>query len=112
MKESGLEEVPNPSQLFLAERPKGVSGSVVACSVEGTRPILVELQALVSATSWTQPRRTCMGVDTNRLSLLLAVLEKKARVQLCAAGRVHKCGGWRAACRTRSRPGPGYCADE
>lgn len=78
MKENGLEEVPNPSQLLLAERPKGVSGSVVACSVEGTRPILVELQALVSATGWMQPRRTSMGVDTNRLSLLLAVLEKKA----------------------------------
>jgi len=77
MKESGLEEVPNPSQLLLAERPKGVSGSVVACSIEGTRPILVELQALVSATGWMQPRRTSMGVDTNRLSLLLAVLEKK-----------------------------------
>jgi DNA repair protein RadA/Sms len=77
MKETGLEEVPNPSQLLLAERPKGVSGSVVACAVEGTRPILVELQALVSATGWMQPRRTSMGVDTNRLSLLLAVLEKK-----------------------------------
>jgi DNA repair protein RadA/Sms len=77
MKESGLEEVANPSELLLAERPKGVSGSVVVCSVEGTRPILVELQALVSATGWMQPRRTSMGVDTNRLSLLLAVLEKK-----------------------------------
>ena len=77
MKETGLEEVPNPSQLLLAERPKGVSGSVVACSVEGTRPLLVELQALVSATGWMQPRRTSMGVDGNRLSILLAVLEKK-----------------------------------
>jgi len=77
MKETGLEEVPNPSQLLLAERPKGVSGSVVACSVEGTRPLLVELQALVSTTGWLQPRRTSMGVDSNRLSLLLAVLEKK-----------------------------------
>ncbi|MDR3554331.1 MAG: DNA repair protein RadA [Syntrophobacteraceae bacterium] len=77
MKESGLEEVPNPSGVLLAERPRGVSGSVVACSVEGTRPLLVELQALVSATGWMQPRRTSMGVDTNRLSLLLAVLEKK-----------------------------------
>ena len=77
MKETGLEEVPNPSQLLLAERPEGVSGSVVACSVEGTRPLLVELQALVSATGWLQPRRTSMGVDSNRLSLLLAVLEKK-----------------------------------
>jgi DNA repair protein RadA/Sms len=78
MKEGGLEEVPNPSKLLLAERPKGVSGSVVTCAVEGTRPILVELQALVSATGWMQPRRTSMGVDTNRLSLLLSVLEKKA----------------------------------
>lgn len=77
MKEAGLEEVPNPSQLLLAERPIGVSGSVVACSVEGTRPLLVELQALVSSTGWLQPRRTSMGVDSNRLSLLLAVLEKK-----------------------------------
>ncbi|GKT06808.1 DNA repair protein RadA [Desulforhabdus sp. TSK] len=77
MKEVGLEQVPNPSKLLLAERPKGVSGSVVACAVEGTRPLLVELQALVSATSWLQPRRTSMGVDSNRLSLLLAVLEKK-----------------------------------
>lgn len=78
MKDAGMEEVPNPSKLLLAERPVGVSGSVVVCSMEGTRPLLVELQALVSATSWMQPRRTCMGVDTNRLSLLLAVLEKKA----------------------------------
>lgn len=77
MKESGLDEVPNPSQLLLAERPTGVSGSVVACSVEGTRPLLVELQALAGGTGWMQPRRTSMGVDGNRLSLLLAVLEKK-----------------------------------
>lgn len=77
MKESGLEEVPNPSQLLLAERPTGVSGSVVTCSIEGTRPLLVEVQALVGATGWMQPRRTSMGVDGNRLSLLLAVLEKK-----------------------------------
>ncbi len=77
MKESGLEEVPNPSQLLLAERPVGVSGSVVVCSVEGTRPLLVELQALVSSSGWVQPRRTSMGVDANRLSLLLAVMEKK-----------------------------------
>lgn len=77
MKESGLEEVSNPSQLLLAERPIGVSGSVVVCSVEGTRPLLVELQALVSSTGWPQPRRTSMGIDGNRLSLLLAVLEKK-----------------------------------
>lgn len=77
MKENGLEEIPNPSQLLLAERPTGVSGSVVVCAIEGTRPLLVELQALVSSTGWVQPRRTSMGVDSNRLSLLLAVLEKK-----------------------------------
>jgi DNA repair protein RadA/Sms len=78
MKEAGMEEVPNPSQLLLSERPTGVSGSVVVCSMEGTRPLLVELQALVAGTAWMQPKRTCMGVDGNRLSLLLAVLEKKA----------------------------------
>lgn len=77
MKELGLEEVVNPSELLLAERPVDTSGSVVVCSVEGTRPLLVELQALVSATGWVQPRRTCIGVDANRLSLLLAVIEKK-----------------------------------
>lgn len=77
MKEGGLDEVPNPSQLLLAERPVGVSGSVVVCSVEGTRPLLVELQALVSGSGWVQPRRNSMGVDVNRLSLLLAVMEKK-----------------------------------
>lgn len=77
MKEVGMEEVANPSQLFLSERPTGVSGSVVVCTMEGTRPLLVELQALVSPTGWMQPRRTSMGVDGNRLSLLLAVLEKK-----------------------------------
>jgi DNA repair protein RadA/Sms len=77
MKESGLEEVHNPSQLLLAERPLGFSGSVVMCCVEGTRPLLVEIQALVSATSWAQPRRTSIGVDGNRLSILVAVLEKR-----------------------------------
>ncbi|ROQ93554.1 DNA repair protein RadA [Desulfosoma caldarium] len=77
MKESGLEQVPNPSRFLLAERPVGGSGSVVVCAMEGTRPILVEVQALVSSSGWTQPRRTFMGVDANRVSLLLAVLEKK-----------------------------------
>lgn len=77
MKESGLEEIPNPSQLLLAERPHGVAGSVVTCTVEGTRPLLVELQALASSSGYLQPRRTSIGIDSNRLSLLLAVLEKK-----------------------------------
>ncbi|SMC26223.1 DNA repair protein RadA/Sms [Desulfacinum hydrothermale DSM 13146] len=77
MKEKGLAQVPNPSRFLLAERPAGVPGSVVACAMEGTRPLLVEVQALVSPTGWAQPRRASMGVDANRLSLLLAVLEKK-----------------------------------
>lgn len=77
MKELGFEEVPNPSEMLLAERPADASGSVVVCSMEGTRPLLVELQALVSATGWVQPRRTSIGIDSNRLSLLLAVIEKR-----------------------------------
>jgi DNA repair protein RadA/Sms len=82
MKEGGLEEVSNPSELFLAERPIDVPGSVVISSLEGTRPILVELQALVSPTSYGMPRRTAIGVDPNRVSLLVAVLEKKVGLNL------------------------------
>jgi len=77
MKESGLEEVSNPSMLFLSERPKGVSGTVVVPSLEGTRPILLELQSLVAASNFGAPRRTSMGVDHNRVSLIAAVMEKK-----------------------------------
>ncbi len=82
MKTSGLEEVINPSELFLAERPLDVPGSVVVSSLEGSRPILVELQALVSPASFGVPRRTTIGVDYNRVSLLIAVLEKKAGLNL------------------------------
>ena len=82
MKDCGLCEVANPSELFLAERPLGASGSVVVAALEGTRPLLVELQALVSSTSFGTPRRTTIGVDHNRLSLLVAVLEKKVGLQL------------------------------
>jgi len=82
MKSSGMEEVKNPSALFLSERTKGASGSVVIASIEGTRPILVELQALVSPTSFGVPRRTAIGVDISRANLLTAVLEKKMGVQL------------------------------
>jgi DNA repair protein RadA/Sms len=82
MKDSGLCEVANPSELFLAERPLGASGSVVVAALEGTRPLLVELQALVSSTSFGTPRRTTIGVDHNRLALLVAVLEKKVGLQL------------------------------
>ena len=76
MQEKGLKEVANPSAFFLAERPQNVAGSVVVPSLEGTRPILVEIQALVSPTNLGMPRRTAIGVDHNRVSLLVAVLDK------------------------------------
>lgn len=82
MKEGGICEVLNPSELFLAGRPKGASGSVVVSSLEGSRPILVELQALVSPTHFGLPRRMALGVDLNRVLLLLAVLEKRAGLML------------------------------
>lgn len=82
MKDTGLMEVKNPSSVFLAERPLNVSGSVVASCMEGTRPILVELQALVSPSSGGMVRRTTIGVDHNRVSLLIAVLEKKVGLTL------------------------------
>jgi len=77
MGETGLREVSNPSELFLSERPLGVSGSTVVASMEGTRPVLVELQALVATTNFPSPRRMSTGVDHNRLSLIIAVLEKR-----------------------------------
>ena len=82
MKESGLEEVLSPSEIFLSERPENVSGSVVVPSMEGTRPILVEIQALVTSSSLAVPRRTAIGVDYNRVALLVAVLEKKMGLKL------------------------------
>ena len=81
---AGLRAVPNPSQLFLAERPKNVPGSSVMCSIEGSRPILVEVQALVSSSGFGNARRTASGLDQNRLSLLLAVLDKRAGLNLSA----------------------------
>lgn len=84
MKEAGLAEVPNPSELFLAERPEGAAGSAVIPALEGSRPILVELQALVSGSSFGTPRRTAIGIDHNRVSLLVAVLEKKVGLSLLA----------------------------
>ena len=74
---TGLREVTNPSEIFLAERQTGLSGSSVICSVEGTRPVLVEVQALVTPTSYGMPQRTATGFDPKRLQLLLAVLEKR-----------------------------------
>jgi DNA repair protein RadA/Sms len=82
MRENGLFEVSNPSALFLSERPQGAAGSIVVPSMEGTRPILVEIQSLVSETSFGMPRRTTIGVDHNRVSLLAAVLDKICGLRL------------------------------
>jgi DNA repair protein RadA/Sms len=82
MKERGLEEVANPSQIFLSERPVGVAGSTVVASMEGTRPVLVELQALVSPTSFVTPRRMATGVDHQRVAMIMAVLEKRIGLML------------------------------
>ena len=82
MGDSGLIEVPNPSQMLLEGRPEGASGTCVACVMEGTRPVLAEVQALVSKTSFNVPRRTADGFDFNRAALLLAVAEKRAGMKL------------------------------
>ena len=82
MLDSGLKEVPNPSQMLLDGRPEGASGTCVACVMEGTRPILAEVQALVSKTSFNVPRRTADGFDINRAALLLAVTEKRSGMKL------------------------------
>jgi DNA repair protein RadA/Sms len=82
MGDSGLIEVPNPSQMLLEGRPEGASGTCVACVMEGTRPILAEVQALVSKTTFNVPRRTADGFDFNRAALLLAVAEKRGGMKL------------------------------
>ncbi|KIL72114.1 DNA repair protein RadA [Bacillus badius] len=82
MKEEGLEEVENPSEIFLEERSQGSSGSTVVASMEGTRPVLVEVQALVSPTVFGNPRRMATGIDHNRVTLLMAVLEKRVGLLL------------------------------
>ncbi len=84
MREDGLREVDNPSEIFLSERSYGLSGSTVVCSIEGTRPILVEIQALVTPTSYGTPQRTATGFDYRRLQMLLAVLEKREGLRLSA----------------------------
>lgn len=76
MRRDGLREVENPSEFMLNGRPENASGSVVACSMEGTRPILLEIQALVCESNFGMPRRTAAGTDYNRVNLLMAVLEK------------------------------------
>ena len=82
MKELGLEEVMNPSEIFLEERSRGASGSTVVASMEGTRPVLVEIQALISPSSFGNPRRMATGIDSNRVPLLMAVLEKRVGLML------------------------------
>ncbi len=82
MRQSGLNEVENPSEYMLSGKPVGASGSVVACSMEGTRPILVEVQALVCHSNFGIPRRTAAGTDFNRVNLLMAVLEKRLGLKL------------------------------
>jgi DNA repair protein RadA/Sms len=82
MREQGLAEVPNPSAAFLAERPIGAPGSAVLATLEGSRPVLVEIQALVSRSGLALPRRTAIGLDVGRVALLLAVLEKRMRMPL------------------------------
>ena len=82
MRKEGLVEVANPSEFMLNGRPVGASGSVVVCSMEGTRPILIEIQALVCRTNFGIPRRQTTGTDFNRVNLLMAVLEKRAGMQI------------------------------
>ena len=82
MRRDGLREVANPSEFMLSGRPENASGSVVACSMEGTRPILLEIQALVCRTNFGMPRRTAAGTDYNRVNLLMAVLEKRMGLPL------------------------------
>ncbi len=82
MQEQGLVEVENPSEYLLSGRPEEASGAVVACSIEGTRPILLEVQALVTQTNFGMPRRTAAGTDYNRVNLLMAVLEKRCHYEM------------------------------
>ncbi len=82
MKKDGLSEITNPSSIFLAERPENSPGSVVSASMEGTRPILLEIQGLTSSTNFATPRRTILGLDTNRVALLIAVMENKLGLNL------------------------------
>ncbi len=98
MTDKGLEEVDNPSQMFLNGRPEDASGSVVICTIEGTRAILVELQALCADSSFNMPRRTAVGLDYNRVNLLIAVLEKRGGISLSGCDcYVNIAGGMRVS---------------
>lgn len=93
MKEEGLREVLNPSEIFLEERSEGAAGSIVVASMEGTRPVLVEIQALIAPTSFGNPRRMATGIDHNRVSLIMAVLEKRVGFMLGAYDAYLKVAG-------------------
>lgn len=96
MRNIGLVEVENPSEYMLSGKPQGASGSVVACSMEGTRPILLEIQALVCQTFFNIPRRTAAGTDFNRVNLLMAVLEKRAGLSMSSCDAyINVAGGMR-----------------
>jgi DNA repair protein RadA/Sms len=82
MTEKGLVEVSNPSEIFLSQRASDISGSVVICIMEGSRPILLEVQALVSPSNYGLPQRSATGIDPKRLSMLLAVLEKRVGIRV------------------------------
>ncbi len=97
MRSEGLKEVANPSEYMLSGRPENASGSVVACSMEGTRPMLVEIQGLVCKTGFGMPRRTAAGTDINRVNLLMAVLEKRLGYKLSECDAyINIAGGMRA----------------
>ena len=109
MQDAGMVEVTNPSQVFLAERLASAAGSAIAVTLEGTRPLLVEIQALTSTTSFGNPRRTANGVDVNRLWLLVAVLSKRVGVRLFDQDVfVNVVGGMQGG-RAGGRPGRRLC---
>ena len=96
MRHEGLLEVENPSEYMLNGKPSGASGSVVTCAMEGTRPILVEIQALVSQTNFNMPKRTAAGTDYNRVNILMAVLEKRLNLSMGSCDAyVNVAGGMR-----------------
>ena len=110
MCQSGLKEVKNPSEYMLSGKPQGASGSIVSCSMEGTRPILVEVQALVCRSNLAMPRRTAAGTDYNRVGLLMAVIEKRIGMHLSTCDAyVNIAGGIRMnepACLLYTSPSP------
>ena len=94
MQNEGLTEILNPSSILVSEREGNPAGSVVVVSMEGTRPLLIELQALTTFSVFGMPRRNANGLDYNRLTLLIAVLEKKARIKFGKSRCLFKCSKW------------------